>query len=88
MTKGKWIAAVALPAAFVAPGLKACLFCDIGAKDAGIFVLAFFGLFVLGMACIALAYLKRGAFRTGSGVELRVLEAEGIVWTGKEADRD
>ncbi|MCB9893499.1 MAG: hypothetical protein H6839_03520 [Planctomycetes bacterium] len=61
----------------------ACFFCEEGATNTALFVMGFFGMFMLGMLFICLAYARAGAFKGEHKLELRVLEAEGIVPEGK-----
>ncbi|MBI2890629.1 MAG: hypothetical protein HYY13_07575 [Nitrospirae bacterium] len=56
----------------------ACPFCETGGRDAALFIGVFFGLFALGLASVALAYSKAGAFRKDLKLEDRALKAEGI----------
>lgn len=67
-----------LAALWFATPVQACFFCDEGAENTALFVMGFFGLFMLGMLFICLAYYKAGAFKGEHQLELRVLEAEGI----------
>ena len=62
----------------LAAPVQACFFCDEGATNTALFVMGFFGMFMLGMFFICLAYAKAGAFKTSNRLEMRVLEAEGI----------
>lgn len=68
---------IMLPLLLAAPA-HACFFCDEGATNTALFVMGFFGLFMLGMLFICVAYAKAGAFKGDNQLELRVLEAEGI----------
>lgn len=70
--------AIILLLLLLASPAHACFFCDEGATNTALFVMGFFGMFMLGMLFICLAYAKAGAFKGGNKLELRVLEAEGI----------
>ncbi|MDC1141572.1 hypothetical protein OAU50_00650 [Planctomycetota bacterium] len=70
-------------ALFASPA-KACFFCDEGAYNTAMFVLTFFGIFMLGMAFFYAAYAKAGAFKKSNQTELRVLEAENIDFSTEE----
>ena len=78
---------MSLPDLFDSFTRNACFFCDEGAENTALFVLGFFGLFMLGMFFILLAYQRAGAFKSGNQLELRVLEAEGIEFTPKAEDK-
>jgi hypothetical protein len=76
-------AALSMMTLLAAP-LRACFFCEEGANNTALFVMGIFGMFMLGMMFICIAYARAGAFKGGNRLELRVLEAEGIS-TGEEA---
>ena len=62
----------------LAPPAQACFFCEEGANNTALFVMGFFGMFMLGMLFICVAYARAGAFEGANQLELRVLEVEGI----------
>ena len=72
-------------AALLATPAHACFFCEEGATNTALFVMGFFGLFMLGMLFICIAYARAGAFKGEHRLELRVLEAAGILPPGAEA---
>lgn len=65
-------------AVLLANPAHACFFCEEGATNTALFVMGFFGIFMLGMLFICLAYARAGAFKGDNQLELRVLEVEGI----------
>ncbi|MCA8917828.1 MAG: hypothetical protein KDB68_03945 [Planctomycetes bacterium] len=75
-----------LTSIWLAAPAHACFFCEEGAANTAMFVLSFFGLFMLGMLFICIAYYKAGAFKSDHQLELRVLEAEGIEFTAGGKD--
>ena len=77
---------VLLTAAWLATPARACFFCEEGATNTALFVLGFFGMFMLGMLFVFLAYGRAGAFRGANELEMRVLDAEGISATPSVKD--
>ena len=77
-------AIMVVTAALLAAPAHACFFCEEGANNTALFVMGFFGLFMLGMLFICIAYARAGAFKADHKLELRVLEAEGILPSGGE----
>ncbi|MCB9936423.1 MAG: hypothetical protein H6840_12110 [Planctomycetes bacterium] len=75
---------VLLAAVWLAAPAHACFFCEEGANNTALFVMGFFGCFMLGMLFICLAYAKAGAFKASHQLEMRVLEAEGISLSGED----
>lgn len=69
---------VLLAALWLASPAHACFFCEEGANNTAMFVMAIFGSFMLGMLFICIAYARAGAFKTDNRQEFRVLEVEGI----------
>lgn len=75
---------VLLAAVWLASPAHACFFCEEGANNTAMFVMAIFGCFMLGMLFICVAYAKAGAFKTDNRQEMRVLEVEGIQLAGED----
>jgi site-specific recombinase len=75
---------VLLAAVWLASPAHACFFCEEGANNTALFVMAIFGCFMMGMLFICVAYARAGAFKAENRQEMRVLEVEGIQLAGED----
>lgn len=80
MIRRAFVSTLVLLGALCAPSAAlACPVCEYGGHDAAVFLVAFLGCFIAGMAALLVAYLKNGGAARADHERLaaRVLEAEG-----------